>query len=159
MVAPAHPASDPQVGATDGDDWLFEIKLDGIRVLAIRDGTSTRLYTRNGCSQSGNQQVSRARGVCGELLVSPESAIRHTQGFELPVPRGLIRAQFDPSLAHYSVRIKASVLERLCSLRIRLFSGSLRLPSFARQTQGIFVRSNLRRRFEVRISASRACGQ
>ncbi len=32
----------------DGDDWLFEIKHDGFRVVAIRDGASTRLYTRNG---------------------------------------------------------------------------------------------------------------
>jgi len=29
----------------DGDDWLFEIKHDGFRLLAIRDGASTRLYT------------------------------------------------------------------------------------------------------------------
>jgi len=32
----------------DGDDWLFEIKHDGFRMVAIRDGASTRLYTRNG---------------------------------------------------------------------------------------------------------------
>ena len=34
--------------AFDGDDWQFEIKHDGFRVLAIRDGERTRLYTRNG---------------------------------------------------------------------------------------------------------------
>ena len=28
----------------DGDDWLFEIKHDGFRVLAIHDGASTRGY-------------------------------------------------------------------------------------------------------------------
>ena len=32
----------------DGDDWFFEIKHDGFRMVAIRDGASTRLYTRNG---------------------------------------------------------------------------------------------------------------
>jgi ATP-dependent DNA ligase len=32
----------------DGDDWLFEIKHDGFRMLAIRDGGPTRLFTRNG---------------------------------------------------------------------------------------------------------------
>jgi bifunctional non-homologous end joining protein LigD len=32
----------------DGDEWLFEIKHDGFRVLAIRDGGSPRLFTRNG---------------------------------------------------------------------------------------------------------------
>ena len=32
----------------DGDGWLFEIKHDGFRVLAIRNGGSTRLFSRNG---------------------------------------------------------------------------------------------------------------
>ena len=32
----------------DGDDWLFEIKHDGFRMVAIRDGASIRLFTRNG---------------------------------------------------------------------------------------------------------------
>ena len=32
----------------DGDDWLFEIKHDGFRMVAIRDGDSIRLFTRNG---------------------------------------------------------------------------------------------------------------
>ena len=32
----------------DGKDWLFEIKHDGFRMLAIRDGGPTRLFTRNG---------------------------------------------------------------------------------------------------------------
>ena len=33
--------------AFDSADWLFEIKHDGFRVLAIRDGGTARLYTRN----------------------------------------------------------------------------------------------------------------
>ena len=37
-----------------------------------------------------------------------------------------------PSLAHYSARQKASVLERICSPGIRLCFGSLRFASFAR---------------------------
>jgi bifunctional non-homologous end joining protein LigD len=32
----------------DGEDWLFEIKHDGFRMLAIRDRGPTRLFTRNG---------------------------------------------------------------------------------------------------------------
>jgi bifunctional non-homologous end joining protein LigD len=31
----------------DGKDWLFELKYDGVRALAIRDGRSTRLFGRN----------------------------------------------------------------------------------------------------------------
>jgi len=42
--------------AFDGDDWLFEIKHDGFRVLAIRDEGSTRLLTRNGYDISGRHQ-------------------------------------------------------------------------------------------------------
>jgi len=32
----------------DNDKWLFEIKYDGVRVLAIRDGENTQLYARSG---------------------------------------------------------------------------------------------------------------
>lgn len=32
----------------DGQDWLFEIEHDGLRMLAIRDNGPTRLFTRNG---------------------------------------------------------------------------------------------------------------
>lgn len=33
--------------APRGGDWLFERKLDGIRLVAVRDGDDVRLYTRN----------------------------------------------------------------------------------------------------------------
>ena len=32
----------------DGDAWLFEIKYDGVRILAIRDGHHVRLFARSG---------------------------------------------------------------------------------------------------------------
>ncbi|MGO9449499.1 MAG: DNA ligase D [Candidatus Binataceae bacterium] len=32
----------------DGDQWLFELKYDGVRALAIRDGERTRLLARSG---------------------------------------------------------------------------------------------------------------
>jgi bifunctional non-homologous end joining protein LigD len=31
----------------DGKDWLFELKYDGVRALALRDGTEVRLFGRN----------------------------------------------------------------------------------------------------------------
>jgi bifunctional non-homologous end joining protein LigD len=34
--------------AFDNDKWLFEIKYDGVRVLAIREGEDTHLYARKG---------------------------------------------------------------------------------------------------------------
>jgi len=36
-------------------------------------------------------------------------------GFELPRPFRIEEEEFGPSLVHYSARIKASVLERICS--------------------------------------------
>jgi len=42
--------------AFDGDGWLFEIKHDGFRVLAIRDVGPPRLYTRNGYDISRRHQ-------------------------------------------------------------------------------------------------------
>lgn len=32
----------------DGEDWLFELKYDGVRALALRDGAQARLFGRNG---------------------------------------------------------------------------------------------------------------
>ncbi|MDO8434758.1 MAG: DNA ligase D [Candidatus Binatus sp.] len=32
----------------DGDSWLFELKYDGVRVVAIRDGSAVQLYARSG---------------------------------------------------------------------------------------------------------------
>ena len=31
-----------------GSNWIYEIKFDGFRMLARRDGPRVRLYTRNG---------------------------------------------------------------------------------------------------------------
>ena len=42
--------------AFDNAGWLFEIKHDGFRVLAIRDSDSARLYTRNGYDISRRHQ-------------------------------------------------------------------------------------------------------
>jgi len=42
----------------DSEAWLFEVKHDGFRVLAIRDGSPPRLYTRNGYDISRFLQIS-----------------------------------------------------------------------------------------------------
>ncbi len=38
----------PHESAFDGDAWLYEIKYDGVRILAIRDGVHVRLFARSG---------------------------------------------------------------------------------------------------------------
>ena len=55
----------------DGDDWLFEIKHDGFRVLAIRDGGSTRLFTRNGYDISRRHKhiTEQLNGLAAKRLV------------------------------------------------------------------------------------------
>jgi bifunctional non-homologous end joining protein LigD len=37
----------------DGDQWLFELKYDGVRALAIRDGARAHLYARKGTEITG----------------------------------------------------------------------------------------------------------
>jgi bifunctional non-homologous end joining protein LigD len=37
----------------DGDRWLFEIKYDGVRALALRDGDEVRLFARRGSEITG----------------------------------------------------------------------------------------------------------
>ena len=69
------------LSAFDIEAWLFEIKYDGFRVLAIRDGSLARLYTRNGYDISRrHQRISAALAAVpaerfvldGELVVLDE---------------------------------------------------------------------------------------
>ena len=46
LIAPCLPSSAPQ--APSGDEWLHEIKHDGFRVIARKEGTRVRLYSRPG---------------------------------------------------------------------------------------------------------------
>jgi ATP-dependent DNA ligase len=46
FIAPCLPSSAPQ--APSGEEWLHEIKHDGFRVIARKDGASVRLYSRPG---------------------------------------------------------------------------------------------------------------
>jgi ATP-dependent DNA ligase len=46
FIAPCLPSSAPQ--APYGEEWLHEIKHDGFRVIARKDGASVRLYSRSG---------------------------------------------------------------------------------------------------------------
>jgi hypothetical protein len=50
-------------------DWLFEVKHDGFRVLAIREGSPPRLYTRNGYDISLRHQH-----ITAALALSPRAS-------------------------------------------------------------------------------------
>jgi bifunctional non-homologous end joining protein LigD len=49
--------------APEGDDWLYEMKYDGYRILAFVEGNQVRLLTRN-----GNDYVSRFHDVAASLI-------------------------------------------------------------------------------------------
>ena len=40
-------------GTPAGEDWLFELKLDGYRLIAVRDGSTVTLWTRNRQDRTG----------------------------------------------------------------------------------------------------------
>ena len=88
--------------------------------------------------RSLEQQDPLDRLACSRRLLQQPDSLAERGGFEPPVPLGLTWAEFGPSLAHYSARIKASVLERICSPGVRLCFGSLRFPSFTRLMLGIW---------------------
>ena len=46
FIAPCLPSSAPL--APSGEEWLHEIKHDGFRVIARKDGTRVKLYSRPG---------------------------------------------------------------------------------------------------------------
>lgn len=47
----------------EGEDWLFELKYDGYRILAFVEGNAVRLITRN-----GNNYVNRFHDIASSLL-------------------------------------------------------------------------------------------
>ncbi len=47
----------------DGDDWLYELKYDGFRIMAFVEGNSARLITRN-----GNDYINRFHNVASSLI-------------------------------------------------------------------------------------------
>src|SRR4051812_12911674 len=50
-------------GAPEGDDWSYEVKFDGYRILArIDERGGVRLLTRN-----GNDWTAKLRGIAAEL--------------------------------------------------------------------------------------------
>ena len=82
LIGPCLPS--PAKAPPAGPDWLPEIKHDGFRILALRDGTGVRLYTRNGHDFSKRFPLMVAAmamlPVCsclidGEAIVSDDSGL------------------------------------------------------------------------------------
>jgi bifunctional non-homologous end joining protein LigD len=54
----------------DNDDWLFELKLDGIRAIAVRQGMKLDMWTRN-----GKDLTRRFPTIAGALAALPVEAV------------------------------------------------------------------------------------
>lgn len=75
----AAPASEPP----EGDDWLHEIKLDGYRTLAYRDGAAVRLITRGGLDWThryGDLADAFRALPCREAIVDGEIVVLDDKG-------------------------------------------------------------------------------
>ncbi len=69
--------------APDGEDWLYELKYDGYRIMAFAESNSVRLITRNGNDYAGRFHdiasvlagwaAGRAMVLDGEIAVTDES--------------------------------------------------------------------------------------
>src|SRR5437016_4029882 len=82
FIEPCLPSSAPKPPA--GQSWLHEIKHDGFRLMALRDGDDVRLYTRRGNDRRDRYTaVAKALralkvGSClidGELVVCDDAGI------------------------------------------------------------------------------------
>ncbi len=54
----------------DGDEWLYELKLDGIRAIAVKDGKTVRLFSR-----LPREVTSEYPGIVSALQVLPVSSL------------------------------------------------------------------------------------
>lgn len=146
-------------GALSGRDFdVHEIKCQPRRVdcvsvsrrhsSSVQRSTKPLRYPLDGSKPAHEGQFC----LCSVEFAAFQDWLVERGRFEPPVPLGCIWAEFGPSSAHYSARIKASVLERICSPGVRLYFGSLRFPSFRQTDVRNPVTSNTRRGFGVRIS-------
>src|SRR5512133_1517270 len=90
-----------------GDDWLFEVKWDGVRAIAFLDSETVRLQSRNGlrCERQYpelatiHHQVSASQAILdGEIAVLDEKGVSR---FHLIQPR---IANSDPNAVAHLVR-------------------------------------------------------
>lgn len=84
----------------EGDDWLYELKYDGYRILAYLEGSSARLMTRNGSDYTNRFQsvasslldwaAGRTMVLDGEMVVTDASGKTDFQALQnyIKNPRG-----------------------------------------------------------------------
>jgi len=100
-------------GAFTKPGWLFELKLDGYRIIAAREGGEPRLYSRNGVDYTATfPEVARAMAALpfdalvldGELVVHDDAGLPSFQRLQ---QRAQLRKPFD--IRKGSVELPASL--------------------------------------------------
>src|SRR5262245_14587647 len=78
FIAPRPPSKVPSPPA--GDGWIHEIKYDGLRLLAWRQGERVRLFTRRGLDWTGKfPEVARAAPTSMALTRRCRSRPQHQE--------------------------------------------------------------------------------
>ena len=104
--------AEPHEGAFTRDDWLFELKLDGYRLLAAKRGTEVILLTRNGNDYTDVfPEIARAvkalpHEACildGEVVVLDS---RGKPSFSLLQKRGRLKSEIE--IGHAAVELAAT---------------------------------------------------
>jgi bifunctional non-homologous end joining protein LigD len=72
----------PVTELPSGEDWTFEIKFDGYRCLAVKTGTKTTLFSRNGKRLDGRfaEVASAVSGLPGDFTLDGEIVALDGQG-------------------------------------------------------------------------------
>jgi hypothetical protein len=85
----------------EGAQWLYELKLDGYRALAIKSGGKVNLRSRN-----DNDFNARYLGIVKALAPMPDDTVRRARSGQqaLPSPYPLLRRLRRPLVAHLTPR-------------------------------------------------------
>ena len=133
----------PTAALPRGDKWLYELKFDGFRGLAVKDGKEVRLFSRNGRDLSKRfaritNAISKLRMksvlIDGEIVCLDEQGrpcFEDVQNFKPSHENNLFFYAFDLLSADGENLMSLAIEERKESLRQLLpCQGPLRLSEF-----------------------------
>ena len=143
----------------DSADWLFEIKYDGVRALAIRDGASVRIFGRNqreitralsgsdaGARRDARSSVSRstARSSCSTMAGAPSFQV--------------LQRRMHVDDAREAARLSLALPATLFVFDLLAFDGFDLRPLALEQRKAILARLIRRRRSGALLRSCRGAG-
>jgi bifunctional non-homologous end joining protein LigD len=148
----------PEAALPRGGEWRYELKFDGFRGLAVKDGKEVRLFSRNGRDLSKRfgritEAISKLRAksavIDGEIVCLDEQGrpcFEDLQNFKPSHPHNLFFYAFDLLSVDGENLMSLGIEERKESLRQLLTcEGPLRLSEFVQcdpETLVAFAREN-----------------